>query len=88
MHFYNPPLIIRQLQLPVDFSVRDQQEIILKYRKENGGKTEVKIGQNRFFVILAFIKLLFTNTRKKAVCKITANCLFLVTPAGFKPATF
>ena len=49
MLFHNLSLIIRQLQLPVDFSVRDQQEIILKYRKENGGKTEVKIGQNRFF---------------------------------------
>ena len=65
MYLQMPLLIIKQLQPSVDFAVRDQQEIILKYRKENGGKTEVKIGQNRFFAILAFIKLLFTNTRKK-----------------------
>ena len=30
----NPLLIIRQLQPSVDFAVRDQREIILKYRKE------------------------------------------------------
>ena len=29
---YNPPLIIKQLQPSVDFAVRDQQEIIFKYR--------------------------------------------------------
>ena len=34
MLFQNPLLIIRQLQPSVDFAVRDQQEIILKYRKE------------------------------------------------------
>ena len=33
MLFYIPLLIIRQLQLSVDFAVRDQQEIILKYLK-------------------------------------------------------
>ena len=33
MLFYNQLLIIRQLQPSVDFAVRDQQEIILKYRK-------------------------------------------------------
>ena len=33
MLFYNLLLIIRQLQPSVDFAVRDQQEIILKYRK-------------------------------------------------------
>ena len=48
MLFYILQLIIKQLQPSVDFAVRDQQEIILKYRKEIGGKTEVKIGQNRF----------------------------------------
>ncbi len=47
MLFLNLLLIIRQLQPSVDFAVRDQQEIILKYRKEIGGKTEAKIGQNR-----------------------------------------
>ena len=30
---YNLLLIIRQLQPSVDFAVRDQQEIILEYRK-------------------------------------------------------
>ena len=34
MLFQNPLLIIRQLQPSVDFAVRDQREIILKYRKE------------------------------------------------------
>ena len=33
MLFQNPLLIIRQLQPSVDFAVRDQQEIIFKYRK-------------------------------------------------------
>ena len=33
MPFYILLLIIRQLQPSVDFAVRDQQEIILKYRK-------------------------------------------------------
>ena len=32
MLFYNLLLIIKQLQPSVDFAVRDQQEIILKYR--------------------------------------------------------
>ncbi len=32
MLFQNLLLIIRQLQPSVDFAVRDQQEIILKYR--------------------------------------------------------
>ena len=34
MLFYILLLIIRQLQPSVDFAVRDQREIILKYRKE------------------------------------------------------
>ena len=33
MPFYNLSLIINKLQLSVDFAVRGQQEIILKYRK-------------------------------------------------------
>ena len=33
MFFYNLLLIINKLQPSVDFAVRDQQEIILKYRK-------------------------------------------------------
>ena len=33
MLFYNLLLIINELQPSVDFAVRDQQEIILKYRK-------------------------------------------------------
>ena len=33
MLFYNLLLIIRQLQPSVDSAVRDQQEIILEYRK-------------------------------------------------------
>ena len=33
MLFQNLLLIIRQLQPTVDFAVRDQQEIILQYRK-------------------------------------------------------
>ena len=33
MLFYILLLIIKQLQLSVDFAVRDQQEIILKYLK-------------------------------------------------------
>ena len=33
---YNLLLIIRQLQPSVDFAVRDQQEIILKYRQHEG----------------------------------------------------
>ena len=32
MLFYNPSLIINELQPSVDFAVRGQQEIILKYR--------------------------------------------------------
>ena len=32
MLFHNLLLIIKQLQPSVDFAVRDQQEIILKYR--------------------------------------------------------
>ena len=32
MLFQNLPLIIRQLQPTADFAVRNQQEIILKYR--------------------------------------------------------
>ena len=40
MLFQNPLLIIRQLQPTADFAVRDQQEIILKYRK-HGALTEV-----------------------------------------------
>ena len=39
MLFQNPVLIIKQLQPTVDFAVRDQQEIILKYRK-HGALTE------------------------------------------------
>ena len=33
MLFHNPLLSINELRPSVDFSVRDQQEIILKYRK-------------------------------------------------------
>ncbi|GEM_PF-3035047 len=44
MLFYNLLLIINKLQLSVDFAVRDQREIILKYRKENGGKERPPIG--------------------------------------------
>ena len=33
MLFHIPLLIIKQLQSSVDFAVRNQQEIILKYRK-------------------------------------------------------
>ena len=33
MLFQNLLLIIRQLQTSVDFAVRDQQEIIFKYRE-------------------------------------------------------
>ena len=33
MPFYNLSLIINELQPSVDFAVRSQQEIILKYRK-------------------------------------------------------
>ena len=33
MSFYNLLLIINELQPSVDFAVRDQQEIIFKYRK-------------------------------------------------------
>ena len=40
MLFQNLLLIIRQLQPSVDFAVRDQQEIILKYRR-HGALTEV-----------------------------------------------
>ena len=39
MLFQNLLLIIRQLQPTADFAVRDQQEIILKYRKP-GALTE------------------------------------------------
>ena len=52
MLFYNQLLIIRQLQPSVDFAVRDQQEIILRYRKENGGNALPKIGQNRHSLFL------------------------------------
>ena len=38
MLFQNLLLIIRQLQPSVDFAVRDQREIILKYRKEMGAR--------------------------------------------------
>ena len=44
MLFHDLQLIIKQLQPSVDFAVRDQQEIILKYRKENGGKERPPIG--------------------------------------------
>ena len=37
-------LIISELQPFVDFAVRDQREIILKNRKENGGKERPPIG--------------------------------------------
>ena len=40
MLFQNLLLIIRQLQPIADLAVRDQQEIILKYRK-HGALTEV-----------------------------------------------
>ena len=33
MLFYNPSLIINQLQLPVDFAVANRREIISEYRK-------------------------------------------------------
>ena len=33
MLFYNLSLIISELQPSVDFAVRDQQEIIFKYRR-------------------------------------------------------
>ena len=33
MLFYNLSLIINELQPSVDFAVRDQQEIIFKYRE-------------------------------------------------------
>ena len=33
MLFYNLSLIINELQTSVDFAVRGQQEIILRYRK-------------------------------------------------------
>ena len=52
MLFYNLLLIINELQPSVDFAVRDQQEIILKYRKENGGNALPKIGQNRHSLFL------------------------------------
>ena len=52
MLFQNLLLIIRQLQPSVDFAVRDQQEIILRYRKENGGNALPKIGQNRHSLFL------------------------------------
>ena len=44
MLFYNLLLIINELQPSVDFAVRDQREIILKYRKENGDKERPPIG--------------------------------------------
>ena len=44
MLFQNLLLIIRQLQPFVDFAVRDQWEIILKNRKENGDKERPPIG--------------------------------------------
>ena len=44
MRFQNLLLIIRQLQPFVDFAVRDQREIILKNRKENGDKERTPIG--------------------------------------------
>lgn len=40
MLFQNLLLIIRQLQPSADFAVRNQQEIILRYRK-HGALTEV-----------------------------------------------
>ena len=52
MLFHNLLLIINELQPSVDFAVRDQQEIILKYRKENGGNALPKIGQNRHSLFL------------------------------------
>ena len=39
MFFQNLLLIIKQLQPSADFAVRDQQEIILEYRK-HGALTE------------------------------------------------
>ena len=33
MIFYNPSLIINELQSSVDFAVRDHREIIFKYRE-------------------------------------------------------
>ena len=33
MLFYNPSLIIKQLQLSVDFAVANRREIISEYRK-------------------------------------------------------
>ena len=44
MLFQDLLLIINELRPSVDFAVRDQQEIILKYRKENGGKERPPIG--------------------------------------------
>ena len=52
MLFHNLLLIIKQLQPSVDFAVRGQQEIILKYRKENGGNALPQIGQNRHSLFL------------------------------------
>jgi|GEM_PF-918114 len=52
MLFHNLLLIINELQPSVDFAVRGQQEIILKYRKENGGNALPKIGQNRHSLFL------------------------------------
>ena len=40
MLFQNLLLIIKQLQTSVDFAVRDQREIILKYRKEMGARRD------------------------------------------------
>ena len=42
MLFQNLLLIINELQPSVDFTVRDQQEIILKYRKENGVRRDLR----------------------------------------------
>ena len=52
MLFHKLSLIINELQPSVDFAVRGQQEIILRYRKENGGNALPKIGQNRHSLFL------------------------------------
>ena len=65
MLFYNLLLIIMQLQPSVDFAVRDQQEIILKYRKEIGGKTEAKIGQIVIARYLSVNNSFYSRKQKK-----------------------
>ena len=52
MLFHDLSLIISELQPSVDFAVRGQQEIILRYRKENGDNALPKIGQNRHSLFL------------------------------------